>query len=248
MNSELKTILRASTQGALSLFCVVATLLLVGCGNKPSPSSSARTERAMGGGDVAHKMSQGTKLLMDSVQNPPAPFHFSYKAEKNINPKFPQDEKAKPELGPVEVEADVSADELSFKSTRGKKSTESKAKKSDQLGWPMAQLELTGSLLDPAIALAFAGAVARPAGSDTVGGVGTDKYEFDTATATGGAKAGMEMAMGMLGGKVKFRAVKGAAWVDKATGRMVKFNIDSELSDKAGNSWKEHDELLVTPK
>ena len=188
------------------------------------------------------------KGLMESVQNPPAPYHLSYKSQQNLNPKYPQDPSAKPEMGPLDIEADVTAEELGITETKGTKKTESKAKKSDDLGWAMAQLELTGALLEPSIAMAIGGAVARQSGSETVGGVAADKYDFDTSTATGAAKTGMEMAMGMLGGKVKFNSVKGSAWVDKASGRLVKFNIDSEMSDKAGNNWKEHSEAEVTPK
>ena len=233
---------------AALLIGLAAMLMFTGCSRTPSPLSSARTERAMGGGDASKKMSEGMKLLMDWVQNPGAGFHFSSKAQKNINPEFPREQNAKPEVGPVEMEADVTTEEISISLTKGTKKRESKAKKTDQLGWPMAQLELTGALLDPSFALAFGSATARPAGSENVGGVATDKYEFDSSSAPASAQAGMEMAMAMLGGKIKFSSVKGAAWVDKATGRLVKFNIDTELSDKAGNSWKEYEEAVVTPK
>lgn len=233
---------------AVLLAGLTAVLLLAGCGSKPSSTTSARLERAMGGGDASRKIGDGIKVLMESISKPASAFHFSYKAQKNINPKFPQDESAKPEVGPVEIEADVSPEELSISSTRGTKKTQSKAQKTDQLGWPMAQLELTGALLDPSFALAFGGAAARSAGSESVEGVAADKYEFDTSNAPAGARAGMEMAMAMMGGKVKFTSVKGAAWVDKATGRMVKFNVETDLADKAGNSWKEHDEAVITPK
>lgn len=227
--------------------CLMAILLLAGCGQKPAPTTSVTTERAIGARDASQKMSDGMRVLMDSIQNPPGAFHFSYKAQKNLNPKFPEGENAEPEVGPIEIEADVTPEDVNISQIRGAKKTETKAKKSDEIGWPMAQLALTGSLLDPGLAMAFGGATARTAGSESVGGVLTEKYEFDTATASGAAKAGMEMAMSMMGGKVKFKSVKGVAWVDKATGRMVKFTLDTELIDKAGNPWKEHDELLVTP-
>ncbi len=223
-----------------------AMLLLAGCKGKSS-GPSALQERAMGGG-ATQKVSGATNLLMESINDPKAALHISYKAQKNINPKFPMEPEAKPEVGPVEMEADVTPDGINVSETTGTKKTEKKANKADEIGWPMAKLEVMGPLLDANFALAFGGVVARPAGSDTVGGIATDKYEMDTSTAPPAAKAGFEMAAAMLGGKVKINAVKGTAWVDKANGRLVRFNLDTELSDKAGNSWKEHHEGMAVPK
>ncbi len=233
----------------LLLACLAAAVgLAAGCGSKPSPPTSAVSERAMGGGDAAKKMNDGMKLLMEWPEHPGSGFHFSYKAQKNINPSFPREQNATPKVGPVEMEADVTSEEISISETRGGKKKDTKAKKTEDLGWPLAQLQLTGTLLDPSLAMAFGSSVARSAGSEDVGGRATDKYEFDTSTAPAGARAGFEMAAAMLGGKVKFSSVKGTAWVDKATGRLVKFDIDTELSDQAGNSWKEHQEGTATPK
>ena len=81
-----------------------------------------------------------------------------------------------------------------------------------------------------------------------VGSVSTDKYEFDTANASAAERAGIDAAMGMLGGRQKLTAVKGTAWIDKATGRVVKFDVATDLSDKAGNSWKETCEATYTAK
>jgi hypothetical protein len=233
----------------LLLACLAAAVgLAAGCGSKPSPLTSAVKERAMGGGDAAKKMNDGMKLLMEWTQHPDTGFHFSYKAQKNINPNFPHQEKAKPEVAAVEMEADVTPEEISVSETQRGKKKNTSAKKSDALGWPLAQLQVTGTLLDPSLAMAFGSSVARSAGSEDVGGRPTDKYEFDTTTASASARAGFEMASAMLGGKIKFTSVQGTACVDKATGRLVKFNIDTELSDQAGNSWKEHQEGLVTAK
>ncbi len=229
------------------LMILVAIGFLAGCGSKPSSTSSALKERAMGGG-ATEKVGSATGRLMDSLDNPSAAFHFSYKAQKNINPKFPMESEAKPEVGPVEMEADVTADGINVSGSVGSKKTETKAKRAEEVGWPMAKLHVMGPLFDANIALAFGSVVARPAGSDSVGGVAADKYEMDSSTASPAARAGFEMAASMLGGKVKFNAVKGSAWVDKANGRLLKFDLDTELSDKEGHSWKEHHEGVVTPK
>lgn len=228
------------------LLSLAAMVLLAGCKGK-SGSPSALQERAMGGG-ATQKVSGATNLLMESIDDPKAALHISYKAQKNINPKFPMEAEAKPEMGPVEVEADVTPDGINVSETVGSKKTSAKAARTDEMGWPMAKLEVMGPLLDVNIALAFGGVVARPGGSDSVGGIAADRFDMDTANAPAAAKAGFEMAAAMLGGKVKINSVKGSAWVDKANGRLVKFNVDTELSDKQGNSWTEHHEGLVTPK
>lgn len=198
--------------------------------------------------NAGRKIGDANKLLMDSLTKPTAAFHYSYQAQKNINPKFPTDPKAKPEVGPVSIEADIAPDELSVETVEGKKKTETKAKKSDPMNWAMAQLSLTTSMLGPAMDLAFATPVAKSAGTESVGSMTAAKYTFDTSQADASQKTGMAIAMGMLGGKVKIGSLKGAAWVDQATGKLVKYTIDSELSDQSGDSWKEHEEMLITPK
>lgn len=198
--------------------------------------------------NAGRKIGDANRVLMDSLTKPASAFHYSYQAQKNVNAKYPQDPTAKPEVGPVSIEADISPDELSVPTVEGKKKTETKAKKADQLNWAMAQLSLTTSLLGPGMDLAFASPVAESAGTDTVGGMSTNKYTFDTTTASATQKTGIAIAQGMLGGKVKIGSLKGTCWVDQASGKLVKYTIDSELSDQSGNSWKEHEEMLVTPK
>jgi len=224
--------------------CLAVIVLLVGCKSGVSPTTSARLERATTG-DAQSKLSNCMKLLLDSMEKPQAPFHYAFKGEENINPKYPMDKSAKPEVGPVDLQADISADEINITEVRGQKKTEHKAKKSDELGWPMAHLSLLGSLTSPGFAIAVGTTIARPAGSDTVGSVAAEKYEFDTSTATGAQKAGLEIAKSML---TNIESTKGTVWLEKDTGRLVKFNIDADLRDKAGNAWKEQYEGEVTPK
>ena len=225
-------------------FGLAALALLANCSNRGSTASSVRMERSTAN-EASQKLQNCTKLLMDSMEKPTTPFHFSYKAQENINTKYPMDKAAKPELGPVAVEADVSPDEIDVTSTRGKQTSSHKAKKGDEGAWAFAQMDLLGPMTGTGILLAFGQAVARPAGSDTVGGVATDKYDFDTSTATGSTKAGLDMAKAMI---TNIDNTKGTVWVDKATGRLTKFNMEAEFKDKAGNTWNEHYEGEVTPK
>ena len=75
-----------------------------------------------------------------------------------------------------------------------------------------------------------------------------DKYEMDTSNTSAANKMSLEMASGLLGGKIKIESVKGSVWIDRATGQMVKLNFDAGHSDKDGDSWKEHHEMVVTPR
>lgn len=231
-------------RGIASLLCLVMICLWAACKRHPSPVSSALRERAMGS-DTSKKLQNCTKLLMDSLEKPTSPFHFSYKAQQNINSKYPMDKTAKPEVGPVELQADVSPEELDITETRGGKRSEHKAKKSDEAAWAFAQLDLLGPLTNTGFVLAFGQLVARPAGSDTVGGVATDKYDFDTSTATGSTKVSLDIAKGII---TNIQSTKGTVWLDKSTGRLVKFNLDGDFADKAGHAWKEHYEGEVAPK
>ncbi len=93
---------------ATLLACLVISSLLAACKSPTAPLTSARLERSTRS-DTSEKLSNATKLLMDSFEKPTAPFHFSYKGQENLNSKYPMDKTAKPEVGPVEVEADVVA-------------------------------------------------------------------------------------------------------------------------------------------
>ncbi len=228
---------------ALAL-CLASLALLASCSKRNSPVNSVRTERPTTN-EASQKLQNCTKLLMDAMEKPTTHFHFSYQAQENINAKYPMDKAAKPEIGPVTVEAEVSPDEIDVTSTRGKQTSTHKAKKGDTGAWAFAQLDLLGPMTGTGILLAFGQAVARPAGSETVGGIAADKYDFDTSTATGSTKAGLDMAKAMI---TNIGNTKGTVWVDKATGRFTKFNMDGDFKDKAGNAWKEHYEGEVTLK
>jgi hypothetical protein len=229
----------------LSSFLVLA---LAGCGPSSTTTTTSPNPVKAVTESAGRKIGDANKVLMDSLTKPNSAFHYSYQAQKNINPKYPRDPAAKPEVGPVSIEADVSPDELSVATVEGKKKTATKAKKTDQINWAMAQLSLTTSMLDPGMDLAFASPVAESAGTETVGSMAANKYSFDTSQASATQKTGIAIAQGMLGGKVKIGSLKGTCWVDQASGKLVKYTIDSELSDQSGNSWKEHEEMLVTPK
>ncbi|HEY6305235.1 MAG TPA: hypothetical protein VI488_02100 [Candidatus Angelobacter sp.] len=230
-------------------------MTVAGCQSKSSGSASGPSSGIAvpvsghsGGAQDPKKVTDGIKRLMDSLEKPEAPFHFSYQAKENVNPKFPMQAGELPKLGPVTVEADVSSDDVSVTENRNGKQTQSKASKSDPAGLGLAKLGVMGCMLDATFPFAYGGVTAHSAGSGSVGGVAADKFDMDTTTADASTQTALAMLGGMLNGKVKIKSVKGSAWLEKSSGRLVKFNLDTDLSTQDGQSWQEHYEALVTPK
>lgn len=229
---------------------VFTALVLSGCSKSSgSPGLTGGSSALMGGRAASSKrVSDGMKLLMDSLDKPQAPAHFSFQGNVNVNPKFPREAGERPKLGEVSVEADVSPDEISVTDTRAGKRSETKANKSDQMGFPMAKLGVMSCMLEVAIPFAYGGPTATAAGSDVIGGVPADKFDMDTTGVDATTQAGLAMVGGTLGGKIKIKSVKGSAWLEKSSGRLVKFDLSADLSTQDGESWQEHYEAALTPK
>lgn len=232
---------------AIKCLLIPLVVALLACSTKPGPTASPLLGGDAGGG-ASEKIGNGSKLLMDSIENPASPLHLSYAGQANINPNFPHQSGSKPTIGAVAMEADISADEVVISKNQGGKKTSTNVKKDDELNWAMAKLEVMGPLVGPNLDLAFGGIAAVPAGSDNVGGVAADKYDIDTGRAPATTQAALQVAASMLGAKIKFDGMKGAVWVDRASGRLVKFNFDTQFSDHEGNTWKEHHQALITSK
>jgi len=235
---------------ALLAACLIATAF-AGCQSKPagaSPGFSGSSSASRSGQEQdSKKVSSGIKLLMDSIEKPQATVHFSYQASENVNPKFPMQAGELPKVGVVSLEADISSDEVAVTENRAGKQTETKASKSD-MGFAMAKLDVMGCMLEVTFPFAYAGITAESAGSDTVGGMPADKFNMDTTTADASKQAALAMLSGMFNGKVKINSVKGSAWLEKSTGRLVKFDLNTDLSAQDGHTWQEHYQALVTAK
>jgi hypothetical protein len=232
----------------LAAGCVLA-IILAGCKSNPSPatgSASAPATRAASRNTTdASRLSAGGSKLIDAMSKPTTSFHFSYKGQENISEKYMRDRTQAPEVGPVDLEADISPDEVDLTQTRGKTTKESKAKKGDEMNWGMASLTLMGVVTSPNFSIAIGSIVASSPSSDLVGTTPVDKYTFDTATAAGSQKMAIDAARSVL---TNIKETKGTAWIAKDSGVMVKFNIDTEYLDKNGHAWQEHYEGEVTPK
>jgi hypothetical protein len=232
----------------LAAGCVLA-VTLAGCKSNPAPgtgSASAPATRAAGRNTSdARRLSAGANKLVDAMSKPTKSFHFSYKGQENISDKYIRDRTQAPEVGPVELQADISPDEVDVTQTRGQTTKATKAKKGDEMNWAMTSLTLIGVITSPNFSLAIGSSVASSPSTDMVGTTPADKYTFDTTTATGPQKMGLDVARSML---TNIKETKGTVWIAKDSAEMVKFNIDTDYQDKNGHAWQEHYEGEVTPK
>jgi hypothetical protein len=236
-------------KGTLLAAATITFLALTACKSKPpagesstsAPASRPSTQTM----NDSKRLSAGANKLMDAVNNPTTSFHFSFSGQENISEKYQRDKTQAPEVGPVGLEADISPDEMNMTETRGQTKKTTDAKKSDQMSWAMAHLTVLGPMTSANFSIALGSSVASSPGGDMVGTVPADKYAFDTATATGPQKMGLDMARSML---TSIKDTKGTAWIAKDSGELIKFNIDTDYQDKNGHAWKEHYEGQVTPK
>jgi len=240
-NLELKRVV-------LAVGCVLA-VTLTGCKRNPAPAtgsaSAPATRAARHNTSDAGRLSAGANKLVDAMSKPTKSLHFSYKGQENISDKYIRDKTQAPEVGPVELQADISPDEVDLTQTRGKTTKESKAKKGDEMNWAMNSLALMGVVTSPNFSLAIGSSVASSPSTDMVGTTPADKYTFDTSTAIGPQKMAIDAVRSVF---TTIKETKGTAWIAKDSGVMVKFNIDTDYLDKNGHAWQEHYEGEVTPK
>jgi hypothetical protein len=244
------------SRGAVLLSLLAATLALAGCGKKASDtgtpatgSTAAATAAAPGSVD---RFNKAGGLLLEALTKPADSFHFSFKGQMNTNHEWPRVAGSKPRVEPVTLEADISPDLVALTTVKDGKPVTSTAKKGDNMDWAMMPMVFLGPMTEANMSMAFASPAAHLAGTETVNGFDAEKYEFNTATAGPTEKTAIEAAKKMLGkmlnAALEYGDIKGTTWVDKATGRMVKFNIDNQVHDKAGNSCAQHVEGEVTAK
>ncbi len=220
------------------LFVLVAGVLMTSACSKKQTASAAGG--ALGlvkpASDPAlqRKFGEAAPNLMKALTEPTEALHFSYKAETQINPKYPMDASAKPEIGPTGMEAEVSPEVVTYEVSKGDKKETKSAKKEDQLAWSLAKLPLMGPMMNVSMLLAYGSPAAR-----SVDGV---TWTFDSRTMGAAERTGMAMAQSMLRGKVKVEQIYGSLSIDPTNGRLATFSLDAEMKDEAGNAWKEHHE------
>jgi hypothetical protein len=129
--------------------------------------------------------------------------------------------------------------------TRGTAKKISKAKKTDEMNWSMANLATLGVMTHPNFVIAVGSTVTSRPETDLVGATPADKFTFDTSAANPTQKMGLDAARAVLS---IIKDCKGTAWIAMDSGLLIKFNIDADYLDKYQHEWKEHYEGAVTPK
>lgn len=220
---------------------LVAALLACNDSSTPVATSVPASKASMSNLTDTKRLSDGANKLMEAMNKPTGSFHFSFKGQVNIS----GDKTQPPTVGPVELQADISPEEINLTETRGSTTKTSKAKKGDGLNWGMANLSTIEVMTGPDLVIAFGATVTPPPSIDLVGTTPADKFTFDTTTATPPQKMGLEAARAVL---TNIKESKGTAWIAQDSGLLIKFNIDADYLDRNNHAWKEHYEGEVTPK
>jgi hypothetical protein len=222
---------------------------LAGCKTSPAsvetPGNARKHPASTSDMTDARRLSNGANKLLDALTKPTRTFHFSYKGQVNINDKYLRDKTQTPQVGPVDVQADISPEELDLAETRGPTKKEAKAKKGDEMNWVLANMMLLGVMTNVNFSIAVGTTVSSPPSSDLLGTRVADKYTFDTKHANPSQEMGLDVARAML---TTIKESSGTAWIARDSGELVKFNIDTDYLDRYGHAWKEHYEGEVTPK
>jgi len=187
------------------------------------------------------RLSDGANKLIAAMNRPSRSFHFYFKGRENLN----EDRTKPPHVGPVALSANVSPQEITLTETRGSSTKTSKAKRSDETNWDMANMTTLGVMTNPNLVIAMGSTVASPPSTDMVEGTLADKFSFDTTAVTPAQKMRLEAARLVLS---TIKDCTGTAWIAIDSGLLIKFNIDADYADKDDHTWKEHYEGVVLPK
>ena len=221
---------------------LVAALLACNDNSTPVVSSVPAPRAPLPDMTDAKRLNEGANKLIDAMNKPTSSFRFTFSGQENLS----EDRTQLPQVGPVTLQADISPNEISVSETRGTAKKTSKAKKSDEMNWTMANLATLRVMTNPNFVIAVGSTVTSRPDTDLVGSTPADKFTFDTTTAaTPTQKMGLEAARAVLS---TIKDCKGTAWIALDSGLLIKFNIDADYLDKYHHAWKEHYEGVVTPK
>lgn len=220
---------------------VVAALPACNDNSTPVVSSAPARRAPQTSMADARRLSDGANKLIDAMKKPTSSFRFTFSGQENLV----DDRTQIPQVGPVVLQADITPDEISVSETRGTAKKISKAKKTDEMNWSMANLATLGVMTNPNFVIAVGSAVTSRPETDLVGATPADKFTFDTSAANPTQKMGLDAARAVLS---IIKDCKGTAWIAMDSGLLIKFNIDADYLDKYQHEWKEHYEGVVTPK
>lgn len=218
---------------------------LAACNNPPPEESAAPEEPAPTAPqpDVADskRLINGADRLIAAMNKPTEPFHVSFKSRENLV----GDKSKPPQMGAVNLQADLSPLFLNLIATRGGIVKTVTARQGDETNWGAAHVTALGVLTNLNFVIALGATVAPPPSTDLVGKVVADKFVFDTAVTLPGQALGLEAARAV---QPAIKDCRGTAWIAEQSGVLVKFNVDAEYEDQYDHTWEEHYEGEVTPK
>ena len=223
-------------RGAGCVLVLTASLALVsglGCKSSHRHNAEDRTKTGDGGSDAASANQSGSgpgidlNCVIDQLQNPSEPFHYSYKKTSD---------------NPVEQEADVTPQTIDGSFTNGSGSHAVHGVRSDQESWSGAMAGLTAVAgMSSTVALVNHSSAMVREGTEQVNGYDTTKYSIDTSRGNFAEKGLYKVTLGDGGFE------KGEAWVT-AKGCPVKLSLDSESHMRNGDVDKEHYDLALVKK
>lgn len=209
----------------------VALLVLFTSGCKLGPSSKKKEQESSSAATNAKNASDpGIDLncIIDHIQNPTEPFHYSYKKDS------PDDN--------LLQEADLTPQTIDGTSKNKYASRTLKGVRSDRDSWQSAWTGLTGIAgMSSTIALIANSSATVKDGSEKMNGYDATRYSIDTSRGNT-AEAGLYRATLGDGG-----FEKGTAWVT-AQGCPVKLSLDAEMHLKNGTVDKTHYEIEMVKK
>lgn len=199
-------------------------IVLVTCSACTSKSESKSAERRMTTASASSGPHIDVMCIGDRIDNPPEPFHYSYKYNDAS--------------GSTEKQADITPKAMDITIKDGSGSHSFHGVRSDEASWNSAVLDLSNlnitamsSRLD---ALNDTPAITAQ-GTESINGYDTTRYAIDTTTATASDRQKFEE----LFGRGAFE--KGTAWVP-SDGCAVKLVLDERVS-LSGNLKDAHYEI-----
>ncbi len=226
------------TQGKSALLkhgvlAAAALALLAVSGCRSGPASKNVDERSGAQPNSAATTPAGADhgidldCVIDHIQNPPEPFHYSYNKESS---------------NPVHEEADITPQTIDGSFKNNSASNSFHGVRSDAGSWQSAWSGLMGIAgMSSAVALVKNSSATEREGTEKVNGYDTTRYSIDTARGTAEEKALYQQVLGTGGFE------KGTAWVT-AQGCPVKFVLDSELHANNGSVETIHYEVAMIRK
>ena len=229
--------------------CMIGYGLLIstGCNSRPAGSeanSSTTSASQAGASPTASKandlpdLTNSMDKLADSIKKPEDSFHLSFKKTSSTGQ-------------PLQFEADISPSGVTGQQSYGTQAESWNGAPVGSQPWRFAVMEILTNLPDRDIGLGQPGM--KYAADESTGAFDTRRYDFDLASVPVSEKSstllGSNIASSSSGGRrLKDYNVKGSAWIEKSSQRLVRFQFDYEMVYSDGDHLTTHYEAAATKK